>query len=423
MTVPDTTRRGGPFDGDDSATEFPFTFKVFEAADIAVVLTDSDGNDTTLTLDSHYSVELNADQEATPGGTVTYPISGDPLAGGEVLTIIGALTVEQPTDLPTGGDYKAQVVEDAMDRIVMLIQQQAEAISRALVTSPSSGGDGLAFPAPSANKFIGWNSAGTALENKTITSSGLDLGADYDWTGTHQFNAGNTADPAILVPTYPTFRIHRTSPAGGSGQVRSPFIIDHKASADTDAFEWGLIVRNSNYADDTAENVGIYGQAYKYHLNGNSFAMVAEAKDLSGDSSIGVLCGLEVDLFGNGSNAASRVGIQTVLGKGNPGGAQFVARAAHEIAPFGLDKSAAKLTNAIDIQANCDNALIRQSNTATAAYAMDFLNGGGVTEFIRFYSGNMPAFQLVGSGGSLGTYVGRLKIDIDDVTYWLPIYG
>lgn len=256
------------------------------------------------------------------------------------------------------------------------------------------------------------------------TPGTVDEAADYDWTGSHTFDAGATGDPAILVPTYDTTRIARTSPAGGLGTVRSPFIIDHKASATTTAFEWSLIARNSNYAGDEAENVTLYGQAYKYATDGNSFAGVLEAQDFSGDSGAGILCALELDLFGNGSTgAASRVGTQLVLGKANSGGAQFVARSAFEIAPQGEDKALAKLTDGIDFRANVDGALIRQSNTATAAYAMDFQLGGGVTEFIRFYSGAMPAFQLVGAGGSLGTYVGRLKIDIDDITYWLPIYG
>jgi hypothetical protein len=258
---------------------------------------------------------------------------------------------------------------------------------------------------------------------QALVSGGVIPGADYNWTGSHLFDPGNTGNPAILGDTGPSVRIVRTSPSGGLGTVRAPFIIDHKASADTDAFEWSLVVRNSNYADDTAENVAIYGQAYKYHLQGNSFAGVFEAKDFSGNSGTGILCALELDLFGNGSaGVASRVGAQLVLGKADTGLAQFVARAGIEIAPQGDDKSVAKLTNAIDIRANCDGALFSQSNLSTAAYAFDFLDGGGVTHFIRFDASKMAAYQAVGSGGSLGTYAGRVKININGATKWFPVY-
>ena len=41
----------------------------------AIAIVESD-----LVLDSDYSVTLNADQETSPGGTITYPIVGSPLA-------------------------------------------------------------------------------------------------------------------------------------------------------------------------------------------------------------------------------------------------------------------------------------------------------------------------------------------------------
>lgn len=426
MTVPDTVRHAGPFAGNNVTTTFFFHFKIFEKADVAVIHTSVSAVDAVLALDSDYSVAVNIDQENYPGGYVTYPLSGSPLAGGEKLTIIGNLPYDQVADLPTGGDYRAQVIEDALDRVEMQVQQLAEALGRALVYSPSGGvGSGVVFPPPEANKLIGWNSAGTGLENKLSGGGGgINLGADYPWTGSHTFNAGGTVDPAILVPTSPATRIARTAPTGGLGQVRSPFIIDHKVPLGTQAFEWSLIARNSNYADTSGENVAIYGQAYKYHADGNSFAGVFEAQDLSGNSGAGILCALELDLMANGSlGASSRVGMQMVFGKAQAGLSQAVSRAAIEFSPAASDKSTHKLDNGLDFQLNVDGALIRQSNTASAGYAFDFLNGGGVNHFMRFYSVNMPAWQLVGDGGTLGTYTGRLKIDIDGYTYWLPVYG
>ncbi len=404
-------------------TVYAFSFLLLDEGDLKVQLTDTSGVTTTKALDVDYTI---TGLGSLSGGSVTFT-SAPPLAN--VVKIFRQTALERSVDYQDNGDLFADTLNDDFDRIWLALQELSvggTGLATAVRVPVGEIVDALPAASSRAGKFLYFNSQGQpTLSDGSTGSAAVDQAVDYDWTGTHTFNAGGTADPAILVPTYPTTRIARTSPAGGGGLVRSPFIIDHKASADTDAFEWSMIVRNSNYADDTAENVAIYGQAYKYHVNGNSFAGVLEAQDFSGDNSGGILCALELDLFGNGSiGVASRVGAQLVLGKANAGGAQFVARAAFEVAPQGDDKTKAKLANGIDIRANVDGALIRQSNTATAAYAMDFLNGGGVTEFIRFYSSAMPAFQLASSGGALGTYVGRLKINIDDTaSYWLPIYG
>ena len=72
------------YDGNDATTVFPYTYKINDDVHLVVVLTDTDGNDTTLVLDTDYTV--SGVGEAS-GGNVTYPISGDPLATGEKLTI------------------------------------------------------------------------------------------------------------------------------------------------------------------------------------------------------------------------------------------------------------------------------------------------------------------------------------------------
>lgn len=139
MTISSSVRLAGPFPGNDSATDFPFTFKVFKKNDVQVTLTDTDGNESILTLDSDYSVTLNANQNSSPGGSVTYPLSGAPLATGFKLTLSGSLPYEQPTGLTNQGGFYPQVVEDALDRCVIQIQQLAEQLSRAF-RAPISGG-------------------------------------------------------------------------------------------------------------------------------------------------------------------------------------------------------------------------------------------------------------------------------------------
>lgn len=147
MTIPSTTRKAGPFTGNSSTTSFPFTFKVFTTADVKVTVNDANGVETVLVLDSGYSVTLNADQEATPGGTVTYPVSGSPLATGLKLTITGNVSYSQDTDIPTGGDFNPTVLENALDSLSMQIQQVNEAVSRAAVVPVTSPADAAVLSA------------------------------------------------------------------------------------------------------------------------------------------------------------------------------------------------------------------------------------------------------------------------------------
>jgi glycerophosphoryl diester phosphodiesterase len=130
MTTPSTPRKAGPLLGNGSTTAFPFTFKVFAASDVAVTIADSAEVETALVLGADYSVTLNANQETSPGGTVTYPISGSPLATGHRLSIVGALGYDQPLDLPSGGNFSPVALENQLDRATMQIQQLKEQVDR-----------------------------------------------------------------------------------------------------------------------------------------------------------------------------------------------------------------------------------------------------------------------------------------------------
>lgn len=128
MTVPATPRRAGPYNGDGSVTAFDFDFKVFDGADVRVVELDvPTGVETDAVLSADYTVALNPDQESTPGGTVNYLVAPSSTTK---ITIVGDLGYEQPTDLPDGGSYRAQQVENALDRLAILVQQLKETTDR-----------------------------------------------------------------------------------------------------------------------------------------------------------------------------------------------------------------------------------------------------------------------------------------------------
>lgn len=187
MTLPATTRRAGPFSGNGVTTAFPFTFKVFAASDISVIKTSTAGVDSVLVLNSAYSVALNVDQDATPGGTITYPITGTPLASGEKLSAVGALPFDQTLDLPSGGNFSPVALENALDRVEMQLQQTVEQANRAITLPASSSGNGvLPDVSTRANKFLSFDSAGNVAVTLPTTADVTVFAA----------NLANAVDPA-----------------------------------------------------------------------------------------------------------------------------------------------------------------------------------------------------------------------------------
>ena len=217
MTIPSTVRKAGPFSGTGAQTVFPFTFKTFTTGDVAVTIADSDGVETLLD-GAAYTVSLNSNQETSPGGTITYPLSGSPLATGSRLVITSDLDYDQPLDLPSGGNFSPLALENELDRLVMQLQQLAEQYSRALRYNVTTAGTSPIFPSPSANKLLAWNSGATALTNadvadlseqfvfadwryKTFAGDGSDVTFELDDDPANIANVLVSVDGLALVPT------------------------------------------------------------------------------------------------------------------------------------------------------------------------------------------------------------------------------
>ncbi len=137
MTISSTTRKAGPFTGNGVAVAFPFAFKVFTSADVLVVqAVTTSGVETNKVINTDYLVSLNTDQNANPGGTVTM-LTSPPV--GTTLTLASQVGNLQPVDLTNQGGFYPKVINDALDRVTIQIQQVAEQVSRAFKVSISSG--------------------------------------------------------------------------------------------------------------------------------------------------------------------------------------------------------------------------------------------------------------------------------------------
>ncbi len=103
MTISSSTRTAGPFLGDGSTTALPFGFKVFATTDVLVQRTSADGAQLALTLGGDYTVALNADQNAAPGGVVTLLDPAADFPTGSSITLTSAVAATQPCRWPTAG--------------------------------------------------------------------------------------------------------------------------------------------------------------------------------------------------------------------------------------------------------------------------------------------------------------------------------
>ncbi|MFI9652844.1 hypothetical protein, partial [Guyparkeria halopsychrophila] len=138
MTISSNVRVAGPYTGNDTATQFSFSFKVFDTAEVVVIQTDSTGAESTLVEGTDYTVALNADQDTSPGGTVTLPAA---LPTGEKLTVTSDVDYLQSLDLTNQGGFYPQTINDALDRLTILTQQTAEEAGRSIKVKISSGDD------------------------------------------------------------------------------------------------------------------------------------------------------------------------------------------------------------------------------------------------------------------------------------------
>ncbi len=173
MTISSTTRRAGPYTANGIQTDFPFAFKVFQTSEIVVTQTVA-GVDSVLAIG--YTVTLNLDQDANPGGVVSFAVA--PTAG-YLETITSNVAATQSMQLTNGGAFYPTALTVAFDRLTILVQQLAERLGRtfSIAVSDSSGVQ-LPTAAERAGKLLGFDAGGNAMAfGVQIGTSIVDLAA------------------------------------------------------------------------------------------------------------------------------------------------------------------------------------------------------------------------------------------------------
>lgn len=169
MTVSDPTTYPNQYTCNSSLVAFDFLFSINDTSEVEVIITDSDGEETTLTETTDYSVSATNDDYSS-GGTVTTETA---YSSSFTITLRMAVAKTQETDFTENMETLYENFEAGLDKLTRLIQQLDERIDRCLSFPDTelTDADGM-LPAPEAGKYLQWNTDEDALQNAEFTSLG-----------------------------------------------------------------------------------------------------------------------------------------------------------------------------------------------------------------------------------------------------------
>lgn len=162
MTV-ETSDRKQTFSGGQSSLAFSFRALVSNPEYIKVLVRLlSTGAETVLSYGGQYTVSVNSDGV---GGTVTV----NPSFSTAYNYVVYRQTIAvQNSDYDDFNQFPVDTLENDIDRNILIAQEQQEETSRTVRFPISTSVTDATLPAPEGGAFIGWNTDGTALENKDL---------------------------------------------------------------------------------------------------------------------------------------------------------------------------------------------------------------------------------------------------------------
>lgn len=127
MTIETPILQVEKYAGDGVTKTFGFGFRTFSTADVVVVATDASGVESVLNPESDFYITSNS---SGIGGTVTLASA---LPKNAVLVITRKIPIKQEIDLVNQGEFYAETIETAFDRLTAIAQDMYEQLGRTLV--------------------------------------------------------------------------------------------------------------------------------------------------------------------------------------------------------------------------------------------------------------------------------------------------
>lgn len=203
-------------------TIFPFAWRCDDSALVRVWVNDA--------LDGGFTVLPNADQTASPGGTITRGVA---CVGGEVVTVERTSPQAQTTDLTRYGAFPASTITNVLDKTIMLTQEMAATLGRCFRAARSAVAKVSSFdlPAPANGSLLQWQDAGGGLSKLgNFSSTIVELtGEVVTRTGAGLYQLAHAPNPLSSVKLYlngarQTLGTHYTITAGGLITQQAGFI-------------------------------------------------------------------------------------------------------------------------------------------------------------------------------------------------------
>lgn len=183
MSVSETTARNR-YTGNGATSTYSYTFPITETSDLLVTVRNTSNVETTLVLDTDYSV---TGQGEDAGGTVvlinasqTWLTSGF-LTSGYILVIRRNFSLTQPADIRNQGDFYPETHEDAFDRGILIDQQQQDQLTRAIKAPETDNLSSIDMTLPCAadraSQFLAFDSSGNPIASAGGISGSLTVSA------------------------------------------------------------------------------------------------------------------------------------------------------------------------------------------------------------------------------------------------------
>lgn len=141
MSIASETNRNN-YVGNGAVDTYSYTFKIYDDGDLLVTVKSDLDVESTLTLNTHYSVtgvgESGGGSVALVNGAFDWIDAEGDLKSGYTISIRRNLALVQETDIRNQGEFFPEVHEDTFDRLTMYDQQQQDSIDRSVKLSETS---------------------------------------------------------------------------------------------------------------------------------------------------------------------------------------------------------------------------------------------------------------------------------------------
>ena len=158
MTLTSTTNRV-QYDGNGATVGFAIPFKFSQNNAIKAILRSDGGSDATQTFGSDFTVTGAGES----GGTATWTTAPD---SSQTVILYRDESLTQTLDLADKGDFDAESIERAFDKIVAMVQRLDERVNRSFRLLDGDSTDAsitVPLVAARASKFLAFDASGNAI--------------------------------------------------------------------------------------------------------------------------------------------------------------------------------------------------------------------------------------------------------------------